>query len=225
MATSSINSSNTQSAMGAMSEPQEHKKSLGQSDFLRLMVAQVKNQDPMQPQANGEFMSQLAQFSTNDGVTEMQKSLQQMNYSMQSNQALQASTLVGKKVIVNSDLMRLGDEGDVKLDVKMVEGVKEPTASVFGKNGEFIKKIPLGQPAPGNFIFSWDGTGANNQRLPPGDYKVQVHGQFEGKDVTLYTMTSANVDSVSFGINGSGLSLNLQGVGTVPFDRVRQVTT
>ena len=84
------------------------RKRLGQKDFLRLMVAQVKNQDPMQPQANGEFLSQLAQFSTNDGVTKMQESLQQMASSLQSNQALQASALVGRKVLVNSDQLDLG---------------------------------------------------------------------------------------------------------------------
>ena len=98
MTTNSVNGYNTSSSSyNQIDSP--IKKKLGQQDFLRLMVAQIQNQDPMQPQMNGEFLSQLAQFSTNDGVAKMQESLQQMATSLQSNQALQASALVGRKVL------------------------------------------------------------------------------------------------------------------------------
>lgn len=223
MTTNSVNGSNAASNLG-LNQAEGPKKSLGQQDFLRLMVAQVQNQDPMQPQANGEFLSQLAQFSTNDGITKMQESLQQLASSLQSNQALQASALVGRKVLVNSDKLNLGAEGDVKAAIDMPAGLSNLSASIYSESGELIKTIPLGQPQPGFFQFAWDGTGQNEQRLAAGKYSVKVTGTYGGQEAALKTMTSANVDSVSLGQNGEGLKLNVSGVGSVSLDQVRQIT-
>ncbi|MDR3443101.1 MAG: flagellar hook assembly protein FlgD [Legionella sp.] len=199
-------------------------KNLGQQDFLRLMVAQIKNQDPMQPQVNGEFLSQLAQFSTNDGVSKMQESMQQMANSLQSNQALQASSLVGRKVLVNSSNLQLDKESEPKTSIDIPPGASNLVATVYGASGELIKTIPLGQPEPGFFQFAWDGTGQENTRLPEGKYTVKVQGVYSGQQVAFKTMTSANVDSVSLGQNGEGLKLNVAGVGALSLDQVRQIT-
>lgn len=223
MTTNSVNGANAASSLG-FQQPEAPKKSLGQQDFLRLMVAQVQNQDPMQPQANGEFLSQLAQFSTNDGITKMQESLQQLASSLQSNQALQASALVGRKVLVNSDKLSLGAEGDVKTAIDMPAGLSNLSAAIYSESGELVKTIPLGQPEPGFFQFAWDGTGQGEQRLAAGKYSVKVTGVYGGQEVALKTMTSANVDSVSLGQNGEGLKLNVSGVGSVTLDQVRQIT-
>lgn len=199
-------------------------KNLGQQDFLRLMVAQIQNQDPMQPQVNGEFLSQLAQFSTNDGVTKMQESMEQMANSLQSNQALQASALVGRKVLVSSDNLKLDKEGDAKTAIEIPPGTGNLNAFFYSESGELVKTIPLGQQNPGFFQFAWDGTGQDGKRLAEGKYKVAVHGTYMGQEVAFKTMTSANVDSVSLGQNGEGLKLNVAGVGAVTLDQVRQIT-
>ncbi|WP_298625448.1 flagellar hook assembly protein FlgD [uncultured Legionella sp.] len=219
-----VNGSNPASALGLTPQDPASRQSLGQKDFLRLMVAQVQNQDPMQPQANGEFLSQLAQFSANDGITRMQDSLQQMASSLQSNQALQASALVGRKVLVQSDSLSLGTEGSVKTAIDMPAGLGNLTASIYSEAGELLKTIPLGQPDPGFYQFDWDGTGEGEQRMAAGNYKVKVSGTYDGKEVALKTMTSANVDSVSLGQNGEGLKLNVSGVGSISLDKVRQIT-
>lgn len=200
------------------------KSNLGQQDFLRLMVAQIQNQDPMQPQVNGEFLSQLAQFSTNDGVAKMQESLQQMATSLQSNQALQASALVGRKVLVNGNRLQLGAEGDVKTSIDIPPGLSKLSASIYSDSGELIKTIPLGQPEPGFLQFSWDGTAEDSNRVKEGRYKVEVRAQYAGQEVTLKTMIAANVDSVSLGSNGEGLKLNVAGMGSVSLDQVRQIS-
>ncbi|CAM2930204.1 flagellar basal-body rod modification protein FlgD [Legionella steigerwaltii] len=223
MTTNSVNGANKSNLPYNQIDSQT-KQSLGQQDFLRLMVAQIQNQDPMQPQVNGEFLSQLAQFSTNDGVTKMQESLQQMATSLQSNQALQASALVGRKVLVNSNSLQLGADGDTKTAVDIPPGLSNLSASIYSDSGELIKTIPLGQPAPGFFQFTWDGTGGDNNRVKEGKYKVEVRAVYGGKEVSLKTMTSANVDSVSLGQNGDGLKLNVAGVGPISLDQVRQIS-
>ncbi|MFT4059767.1 MAG: flagellar hook assembly protein FlgD [Legionella sp.] len=199
-------------------------KNLGQQDFLRLMVAQIQNQDPMQPQVNGEFLSQLAQFSTNDGVSKMQESMQQMANSLQSNQALQASALVGRKVLVSSESLKLEKEGDVKTAIDIPKGASNIVAYVYADSGELVKTMHLGAPEPGFFQFAWDGAGQDGKRLGEGKYKVAVHGTYMGQEVAFKTMTSSNVDSVSLEQNGEGLKLNVAGVGAVSLDQVRQIT-
>ncbi|AMP90073.1 flagellar hook assembly protein FlgD [Legionella pneumophila] len=224
MTTNSVNGSNSAGGLGLNQIDSGQRQNLGQQDFLRLMVAQVQNQDPLQPQVNGEFLSQLAQFSTNDGITKMQESLQQLASSLQSNQALQASALVGRKVLVNSNTLNLGSEGDVKAAIDMAPGVSNLRAAIYTESGELIKTIPLGQPQPGFFQFSWDGTDQSNQRLTSGKYTIKVSGTYGGQEVALKTMTSANVDSVSLGQYGEDLKLNLAGVGSVFLNEVRQIS-
>ncbi|KTC77965.1 flagellar hook assembly protein FlgD [Legionella brunensis] len=199
-------------------------KSLGQSDFLRLMVAQVQHQDPLEPQTNGDFLSQLAQFSTNDGITKMQESIQNLASSLQSNQALQASALVGRKVLVNSNVMNLGQEGEAKAAVDVPAGVDNLNAEIYSESGELIRKIPLGQQSAGLCEFSWDGFNQKGERVPAGKYTVKVNGIYSGQEVALKTMTAANVDSVSLGQNGEGVKLNVAGVGSVSLNDVKQIT-
>jgi flagellar basal-body rod modification protein FlgD len=197
---------------------------LKQQDFLKLMVSQVKNQDPLNPDGAGDFLSQMAQFSTNDSINQMQASIEQLVSSLQSNQALQASALVGRKVMVNSDAMNLGAEGGVNASFNMVNGLTDLSASIFSPSGELIKTIPIGIPPEGPYQFTWDGTDANGQRLAAGAYKIKVNASYQNQMGTLPTMTQANVDSVSLGQNGSGLKLNLAGVGTVSLSDVQQIS-
>lgn len=223
MAANSVNGAN--GATNPFNAPaQPSSGNLGQKDFLRLMVAQIQNQDPMQPSVNGEFLSQLAQFSTNDGVNKMQESMQQMANSLQSNQALQASALVGRKVLVNSGNLKLEAEGSPQTSLDIPTGMSNLTAYIYGEAGELLKTIPLGKPEPGFYQFGWDGMGEEGTRLAEGKYKVKVHGTYAGQEVALKTMTSANVNSVSLGQNGEGLKLNVEGVGPVSLDQVRQIT-
>jgi flagellar basal-body rod modification protein FlgD len=197
---------------------------LRQQDFLRLMVAQVKNLDPLNPDPNGEFLSQLAQFSTNDGINSMQASIEKLATSLQSNQALQASALVGRKVLVDSNSWSLGAEGDVKASINMEPGLSNLNARIYSQSGELIKTIPLNTPVDGVYEFSWDGTNQKNERAASGKYRVEVHASYNGRGVMVPTMTQANVDSVSLGQNGEGVKLNVAGVGSISLDQVKQIS-
>jgi len=200
------------------------KKTLGQSDFMKLMVAQFQNQDPMSPKEDGDFLAQLAQFSTSDGITKMQESLAQLASSLQSNQALQASALVGRKVLVANDSVSLEAEGAVKATADLPSAVSGLKASIYSTSGELIRTIPLGQQNAGLFEFSWDGMNQQGERAVAGKYTVKVNGIYNNQEVAIKTMTASNVDSVSLGQNGEGIKLNVAGVGAVPLDQVKQIT-
>ncbi|KTC94180.1 flagellar hook assembly protein FlgD [Legionella erythra] len=199
-------------------------QSLGQKDFLRLMIAQVRNQDPMDPKTNGDFLAQLAQFSTNDGIARMEQSITQLASSLQSNQALQASALVGRKVLIPSSTFKLGAEGEANAAVDLPAPVSNLTASIYGENGELVRTIPLGTHELGLFQFGWDGMNQKGERMPSGKYTIKVTGNFQGQEVALKTMVAANVDSVNLGQNGEGVRLNVAGIGSVALSDVRQIT-
>jgi flagellar basal-body rod modification protein FlgD len=203
--------------------PTMQKKNLGQQDFLQLMVAQVKNQDPMSPQANGEFMGQLAQFSTNDGIGSMQKSMEKLVSSLQSNETMQASSLVGHNVLVNSNKINLAAEGGAKAAVEVPAGMKEITASIYSESGALIKTISLGQPAEGIHHFEWDGFDTKGEKMPAGNYDIKLQGTYQGQEYPLPVMSNAKVESIRISQYGKGVILNVSGIGDVSLNDVRQI--
>ncbi|KTD06509.1 flagellar basal body rod modification protein FlgD [Legionella gratiana] len=200
------------------------KKTLREQDFLHLMMEQIQDHDFMQPQVNYEFLSQLAQFAAHEQGTEMQESLQQLTTSLQSNQALQASALVGRKVLVDSSIFRWDTENCVRIVIDVLPGISMLRHSIYTESGEHIKTIALEKPEPGFFQINWDGIGDNGKKVNEGRYKVEAYAVYEGKDMPLQTLILVNVNSVSLGQNGEGLKLNVAGIGSISLDRVRQIS-
>ncbi|AUH72506.1 flagellar hook assembly protein FlgD [Legionella sainthelensi] len=200
------------------------KKNLGEQDFLHLMAEQIESQDMMQRQVNHQFLSQLAQFATHNGCIEMQESWQQMSTSLQSNQALQASALVGRKVLVESEILPLGAEISVRVALDLSSDFSMLRASIYAGSEEMVRTIFLGKPKPGFLQFSWDGIGYDGKKVKEGIYRIEVHAIYEDKEIALKTMILANVNSVSLGQHGEGLTLNVAGIGPISLNQVRQIS-
>lgn len=214
---------NNNNALGYNQTPALQNKKLGQQDFLRLMVAQVQHQDPMSPQTNGDFMGQLAQFSTNDGINNMQQSLQQLALSLQSNETMQASTLVGHHVLVNSDKLHLEGESPAKAAVEVPAGMKNLKASIYSASGALIRTIDLGQPPEGMHHFSWDGFDDKGVKMAEGNYSIKLQGSYQGQEYSLPVMSNAKVESVRISQYGEGVILKVSGIGEVSLNDVRQI--
>lgn len=198
---------------------------LRQQDFLKLMVAQLQNHDPFKTDAtNGDFLSQMEHFSTNVSIKNTQASIDNLSASLQSNQALQASALVGRSVVVNSNSLSLGNDGNVNSSFTIPKGASNVTASIYSSTGQLIKTVNCGSPNAGNFNFVWNGTDQTNARLPAGYYQIQVSASVAGKSVSVPTMITANVDSVSLRTNGGGIKVNVAGVGAVSLRDIQQIT-
>ena len=108
---------------------------LGQEDFLELMTTQLQNQDPFKPMENGDFLAQMAQFSTVDGIQNLQKSFEQLSQSLVSNQALQAAGLVGRSVLAPTGLAALESGGAVKGVVSLPASSSEVTVHITDASG------------------------------------------------------------------------------------------
>ncbi|WP_341303439.1 flagellar hook assembly protein FlgD [Pseudomonas sp. TMP25] len=197
------------------------KKELGKNEFLNLLVAQLNNQNPLEPQSNGEFIAQLAQFSQVEGIEKLNTSMGSLVTGYQSSQALQASSLVGRKVIVPGDKAVVDTSESFKASLILPTSSSNVAVNIYDKSGAAVSRINLGEQAAGNVSFIWDGKDASGNLLPPGTYKFEAQASYAEGTKGLYTLLPANVDSVTLG--GSELMLNLAGLGSVPMSQVQMI--
>ena len=204
-----------------MKQNTRQNKDLGKNEFLNLLVAQLNNQNPLEPQGNGEFIAQLAQFSQVEGIEKLNKSMESMLSSFQSSQALQASSLVGRKVIVPGEKAVVDTSESFKASTVLPVSSSNVYVNVYNNSGSLVTRINLGEQAAGNVSFIWDGKDSSGNVAPPGTYKFEAQATYGSETKGLYTMLPANVDSVTLG--GNELMLNLAGLGNVPLSQVQVI--
>ena len=215
----------------SISKKQDTKKNtneLGQAAFLELMITQMNNQNPLSPQDNSEFVAQLAQFSSVEGLERLNNSFN----SFMSNNALQASSLVGRSVTVESDTSTLVKGGIITGSVDLTYPTNDMKVSVYDSAGALVQQIPVGEVPKGEAVFRWDGQNlelngdlldweAGDNAAAAGKYRFEITATQNGKSEALDTSLSANVNSVTIGENGA-LILNLAGIGAVDAKDVKQ---
>lgn len=220
----------TTSAVGAASNifdqyqvevNRDQKKELGKNEFLELLVAQLNNQNPLDPQDNGEFVAQLAQFSSLEGIEKLNDSMGDIITSVHSSQALQASTLVGRNVIFAGDTAMVDTSKPFEGSVLVPQSSSNVYISVYDEAGSVIDRINLGAQSTGNQSFVWEPVDSEGDPLPPGKYKFKAEGTFDGETQGLYTMLPARVESVTLSPQGGEMLLNIAGLGTLPLSQVQ----
>lgn len=198
-------------------------KELGKNEFLNLLVAQLNNQDPLSPQENGEFIAQLAQFSQVEGIEKLNTSMESLLSGYQSSQALQASSLVGRKVIVPTSKAMVDTSETFKATATLPVSSSSVWVNVYDSGGTLVDRIDLAPQAAGTISFMWDGKDSSGNTLPPASYRFEVQASIDGKSQALATQLPANVDSVTLGQNGGELMLNLAGLGSVALSQVQVI--
>jgi flagellar basal-body rod modification protein FlgD len=198
---------------------------LGGTDFLTLMLAQLKNQDPTSPVDSNTFLTQLAQLSEVQGITQLNTSFSTLSSSLSPSQALQASSLLGHKVLVTSTTANLTANGTVTGAVNVPQTTSQVLLDVKDSAGVLVRQIDLGAQSTGLTSFSWDGKAGDGSQAPAGTYTLsaQYAGAISGGTAAT-TMINGTVDSVSMGAGSTGLTLNVSGLGSVPFSSVQQIS-
>lgn len=187
-------------------------KRLDQKDFFSLLTQQLAYQDPSKPVDNAQMISQMSSFQTSDGISKLTDQFTNMNNVMNSSAALQASTLVGRSVLV--PVSKGSSDGEGFSGVAIADkGARDVKVQIENAAGELMKTITLGS-GEGNMKYSWDGTDLQGKAAPAGEYKVKVSAKQGDKNIELPAATYGHVSSVSLSGQGTkDVKLNLGGLG------------
>jgi flagellar basal-body rod modification protein FlgD len=196
---------------------------LGQQQFFELMVTQLKNQDPMKPMESGDFLGQIAQFSTVNGISELQQSFATLATSLQSNQALQASTMVGREVVFPADRFSLRSGELAGLSATLAEEASAVRVTITDPGGQVVRQEMLGRQPAGRVNYTWDGLANGGTPAVAGNYEVRFDAIVNGAEMALEAAVRARVDSVSLSRAGLAPTLNVDGYGTVAMGDVIEI--
>jgi flagellar basal-body rod modification protein FlgD len=198
------------------------RKELGQEQFLELMTAQLQNQDPFKPMESGDFLSQIAQFSTVEGIGDLNDAFAGLSQSLVSNQALQATNLVGREILAPTGVAALSQGGNIRGNVELPAASGEVVVNVYDQAGQVIRRLELGSQAAGPVAFQWDGLKNDGQFASPGNYFISAEASIDGRFESVETLLASEVRSVTLS-NSGGLLLDLDGIGSLDFSEVRQI--
>lgn len=196
---------------------------LGQSDFLTLMITQFKNQDPFEPMDNGEFLGQLAQFSTVSGLDTLNTSFAGLANSITGEQALQAANLVGRSVLAVTDVGYLGADENVNGLIELDSSASAVQIDILDESGELLQTLDLGQQQAGLVRFSWDGLTAAGEMADPGHYQFKARVVRGAQVESAVTAIQSDIESVTLGQLGGDMLLNLTGGGALSLGQVYQI--
>lgn len=208
-----------------LNETQEDRNMLTQEDFFALLTQELASQDPTNPTDNNEMISQMTAFSTTDGISNLNDSFESFAASMSSSQALQASSLVGRSVLVEDNVFGLV-EGEGGAKGKLVTDEPASNVNIYVENvaGEIIQTVPVGSVDAGEFIFNWDGQTSDGEAAPEGAYRFRIAGLVDGQASELQAMTYRKVDSVTLAGSGGSILLNLNGGSSMKLTDVVEVS-
>lgn len=206
-------------ATGHVANP---KKQLGQEDFMKLLVAQMNNQDPSNPTDNTQFLSQMTQFTMVDGIEKLGSSFSGMASSLYNSQAMQAATLVGREVLTDSNIARMENSKGLHGQFAVPEFASGLNLQVRNAAGNLIKTLPSNDLTPGVHAFSWDGTNERGDMQADGDYIVVASALVNGKQQAVPLQMYSTVEAVTIGADRSSVELQLAGSQRLKLSQVAQ---
>ena len=189
-----------------------------QDRFLKLLVTQMKNQDPLNPMDNAQVTTQLAQISTVSGVEKLNQTMTSMSSALLAAQSVQATGLIGHSVLASGNGVLL-QNGAAVGGVQLSQPADQVT--IRDSSGAALKTIVMGPQDSGLRTFAWDGSTDSGGRATDGAYTIQVNAVQSGKQVNADALGVGQVQSVSLGANE--LQLNTIGLGAIAFSQIKQI--
>ena len=201
----------------------QDRNSLNQSEFLKLMTAQLATQDPFEPMENGDFLGQMAQFSTVTGIEQLTGSFNMLAQSVNQGQAMQAATLVGKEVMVPATSAQLDAGQGIKGSIGLSAPADAVTIGVYDSSGQLVQTLMPDATGSGMNDFAWDGLTANGTPAPAGTYEFRATATAGGATQPVETFLGGQVQNVTADNVNGGLILAVQGLGMVSFGQVARI--
>lgn len=192
---------------------------MGKEDFLKLLVAQLQHQDPLNPADPTEFTAQLAQFGQLEQLTNANKSLEQLGSMSGEMKKMSALSLIGQDVVAESENLRVSGE-PMTLGYSLDAPAEDVTLYVQDVNGATVATLPAEGKAAGEYFVAWDGVGDNGTPVAPGDYSLIAHAvDGEEKRVKTTSLIMGRVQSVD--LSGADVQLDTSS-GSFAMSKVTQ---
>jgi flagellar basal-body rod modification protein FlgD len=204
MITNVTSATDTTAANAAM------KSSLGLSsdDFMKLFVAQLQNQDPLQPQDPGQMLDQLSQLTTVQQSYNTNTALNNLLTAQNNSATMNSVSFIGKNVIANGNTVAFDGTDQASLQYNISVPTASSTVTISDASGNVVKTATLGAQGAGNLTYAWDGTGNNGNLLPAGAYNFAVNAtSASGAAIVATTYTTGLVTGVD--MSGATPMLNI----------------
>ncbi|MFO7845608.1 MAG: flagellar hook capping FlgD N-terminal domain-containing protein [Balneolaceae bacterium] len=209
-----INSINSLTSLANNQRTSQNENELGQQEFLQLLVAQMRNQDPINPMEGAEFASQLAQFNSveqlinvNSGLEQLQGSQEMMSSSLTNSMA---ASLTGKHVKALSNDVHLASGEGANVQFKLNNTAAEVEFVVRNESGNEVRRETVNGLSSGDNTWVWDGRSNSGDRMADGNYTVEVMASNDGEEVDSMVYTEGFVDKVRY--SGDGVFLSVNGI-------------
>lgn len=185
---------------------------LGQQEFLQLLVTQLQNQDPMNPQDGAEFASQLAQFNSveqliqvNSGLSDLAYSQDLMNASIANSMA---ASLTGKDVRAMSDQIHLSSDGNAEVNFELFNSAQEVEITIKTAGGAEVRTVTLENYPDGDNTWKWDGLDDNGERMGEGTYTIEITAKNGDDRVGVLSFLEGFAEKVRYSSDGVYLVVN-----------------
>lgn len=189
--TTFLNSQVTESTTEASSE-------LGKDDFLKILIAQLETQDPFNPLDDKEMVSQLAQFSSLEQLTNMSESLETASDLIAQQTAISAVSYVGMDVYAEDSALTKDGDDISGVIYSMPEDATQATAYIYDESGVLLDSVDLGSLTEGEHQFQWDGLDSSGDEAADGLYNVAIYAEnANGESLSVSTYVSGKVTGVS----------------------------
>ncbi|MFH1701059.1 MAG: flagellar hook capping FlgD N-terminal domain-containing protein [Candidatus Zixiibacteriota bacterium] len=212
----------TKNGFGQIAPPS---KDLGRDEFLKLLVAQLSHQDPLEPLKDEDFVAQLAQFSSLEQLENMNSNMNDsLNYDFLLSQTISntmATSLIGRTVRADSSQIYLETAGAADIAVDLDKAATDLTVTIKDIDGNVVRTITKNGLTPGDHLINWDGTDDNGVQVSSGVYTIDIRANdANGNAFTPSQYLEGKVSGITYKEGLALLNINGQ---QIPLSSVREV--
>ncbi len=207
MTATAIQATTPASGSASPAGPASSKKPvLGKDDFMKLLVTQMENQDPLNPMKDTEFIAQLAQFSSLEQLYGINEGIQALVGAQRNAERSSAVAFLGKQVRFSGDTVAHAAGGSTSIGYSLPTSAQQVAVQIYGPDGRLVRKIDEGIRPAGSHRVTWDGRDNAGTAVPAGEYRYTVSGvDAGGKPVTGTTESAGTVTAVEYDESGAYL--------------------
>ncbi len=199
MSTTSVTGTSAGTSAAPFSAAAGGAQAMGQDAFLKLLTTQLKYQDPLKPMDNTQFVSQLAQFSQLEQLTNLNQTMTTMGSNFSTLNNNQVVNLIGKNVIAQGGTILLNGGSPPSLAYSLNGNVSTVTISITDAAGSLVRTIQMGPQSSGNQVAAWDGLNNTGTAVPQGSYSFSISAKDPtGAAVGSTTYTQGPVTGITY---------------------------